>query len=223
MTTKLNYNPPQAPLHIIYRDDDLLILSKPSGLLSVPGKDPAHSDCLETRAKAEFPEALLVHRLDMSTSGVMVMAMNKRAQGILGKQFERRQVQKTYIAEVWAHVEGESGQIDLPLICDWPNRPKQKVCFDTGKPARTEWRVLERREHSTLMRLNPHTGRSHQLRVHMLSLDKETGGHPILGDDLYANPEARAAAPRLMLHAQSITLHHPANGDLVTFEDECGF
>lgn len=218
LAAKLLYDPPQDPLRVIHQDDDLLILSKPSGLLSVPGKNPAHADCLETRAKEAYPEALLTHRLDMGTSGVMVMAMNKRAQGILGKQFERRQVKKTYIADVWGSVKEDSGAIDLPLICDWPNRPMQKVCFDTGKPAQTEWRVLERREHSTLLQLNPHTGRSHQLRVHMLSI-----GHPILGDELYANAEARAAAPRLMLHAQSITLHHPTGGDLVTFEDECGF
>lgn len=218
MAAKLIYDPPQDPLRVLHQDDDLLILSKPSGLLSVPGKHPSHADCLETRAKEAFPNALLTHRLDMGTSGVMVMAMNKRAQGILGKQFERRMIKKTYIAEVWGHVEGESGAIDLPLICDWPNRPKQKVCFETGKSAQTEWEVIERREHSTLMRLKPHTGRSHQLRVHMLSI-----GHAILGDELYATGEALSAAPRLMLHAQSITLHHPNGGDLITFEDECGF
>jgi len=213
----LIYNPPRTPLCVVYKDADLLVLSKPSGLLSVPGKDAAHKDCLETRAKEAFPEALLVHRLDLETSGIFVMAMNKDAQANLGKQFERRKVRKVYTAEVWGHVEGESGVIDLPLRCDWENRPRQMVCYEHGKAAQTHWQVSERLERSTRMRLEPQTGRSHQLRVHMMHLGHEHGGHPILGDPLYAHEEAFSAAPRLLLHAAEIELHHPKDGERVTF------
>jgi tRNA pseudouridine32 synthase/23S rRNA pseudouridine746 synthase len=216
------YLPPHAPyVCVLHRDEDLLVLSKPSGLLSVPGKAPELSDCLETRAKAAFPQALLTHRLDRGTSGIMVMAMNKRAQAILGNHFERRLIHKIYIARVHGHVRDDSGTIDLPLCVDWPNRPVQKVCFQNGRAAKTDWRVIERGDYngaaSTLVELSPLTGRSHQLRVHMLSL-----GHPILGDSLYATGEALEAAPRLMLHAQSITLNHPKDGQRVTFEDGWG-
>ncbi len=223
----LIYNPPMSALKILHRDDDLLVLSKPPKLLSVPGRDPAHQDSLETRAKAAFPTALLVHRLDMETSGIMIMAMNKPAQANLGKQFERRRLRKTYIAKVCGHVESENGTINLPLRCDWPNRPLQMVCYEHGKPSQTDWKVLERGETGgikwSLMHLTPHTGRSHQLRVHMQQLSIETGGHPILGDDFYAHDEAFGAAPRLMLHAQRLELFHPADGRKIMFEDDGGF
>ncbi len=223
------YNPPMhRALSVVYMDDDLLVLSKPSGLLSVPGR---HADCydsLEIRAKKAFPGALLTHRLDGDTSGLMVMARNKRAQSLIGKHFQRRLIAKTYIAVVYGHVQGESGLIDLPLRCDWPNRPRQMVCYEHGKPSQTEWKVLERGVSEdgvqwSRMELKPLTGRSHQLRVHMLSLDKENGGHPILGDELYADPVALNAAPRMLLHAQSLSLHHPKDGELVTFEDKAEF
>lgn len=229
------YNPPKDPLDIIHKDDDLLVLNKPSGLLSVPGRAADHHDCLENRAKDAFPEALLTHRLDCDTSGIMIMAMNKRAQSLIGKHFERRLISKTYIARVWGHVEGDEGMIDLPLRCDWPKRPLQMVCFEHGRASQTGWKVLARETENgiktTLMELSPITGRSHQLRVHMRELgktkqddyNKNEGGHPILGDDLYAHEDAFRCAPRLMLHAQSLTLHHPKDGERVTFESAAPF
>ncbi len=211
----LVYDPPTGPLNVVHVDDHILVLSKPAGLLSVPGKNPEHADCLESRAKAEFPQSLLVHRLDLETSGLFLMAMNKDAQGNLGKQFERRKVRKTYTAEVFGKPAQDSGTIDLPLICDWDRRPMQKVCHDTGKPARTDWHVKMRFEKSTKVRLEPLTGRSHQLRVHMMEI-----GHPILGDPFYAEGEALKASDRLMLHASRLEFHHPEDGRIVVFEDE---
>jgi tRNA pseudouridine32 synthase/23S rRNA pseudouridine746 synthase len=219
------YNPPQTGLCVIHMDNDLLVLSKPSGLLSVPGRREDCKDSLQSRVEAAFPEALLVHRLDMETSGIFLMARNKAAQRHLGLQFERRQMQKTYIARVWGQVEGESGEIDLPLRCYWERRPLQMVCFDDGKPAKTHWQVLSRDTISTRVKLTPHTGRTHQLRVHMLELGRKAmkGGHPILGDDFYAHPDAHKAAPRLQLHAQELELHHPTGGERITITDICDF
>lgn len=199
-------------------DDDLLVVSKPSGLLSVPGKPAELADCMVNRAKAAFPNALLTHRLDMDTSGLLLLAMNKRAQGLIGKHFENRLIKKTYIARVWGRMEKDSGLIDLPLCFDFENRPRQKVCFINGRPSQTKWRVMERDAVSTLVELEPLTGRSHQLRVHMLS-----SGHPIMGDALYAPPEAREGMPRLLLHAHRLALHHPGSGQVVEFEDICPF
>ena len=136
------YTPPQGPLAILYQDNHLIVLDKPSGLLSVPGKGEHLADCLSVRVEKEFPDALMVHRLDMDTSGVFLMARNPEAQSNLGKQFERRKVQKSYIADIWGLPETESGYIDLPLRCDWPNRPLQMVCHDHGKPSQTEWEIL---------------------------------------------------------------------------------
>lgn len=211
------YNPPNDPLVILHHDHELLLVDKPSGLLSVPGKGEHLADCLIARIQAVFPEALLVHRLDRDTSGVMVFAMTPHAQRHLGLQFEKRQVKKTYIARVFGHVEGKDGTVDLPLIVDWPNRPKQHVDFENGKPAVTDWKVLKREENATRMRLFPQTGRSHQLRVHMLEL-----GHPILGDPFYAEGDA-LDAPRLMLHAESLRLRHPDGGKGLTFKAKCPF
>lgn len=213
------YAPPREPhLSVLHADGDLLVLDKPSGLLSVPGKAREHSDCVEARAQQDYADARIVHRLDMDTSGVMVLAMNARAHRHLGLQFERRKTQKTYIAEIWGHLSEETGEVDLPLICDWPNRPKQMVSFEHGKPALTRWQVLERRARTTRVRLFPHTGRSHQLRVHMLSL-----GHPIIGDRFYAEGEALEASNRLALHAESLEFHHPTGGERVTFRAACPF
>ena len=215
----LIYDPPVDPLNIIHRDDDLLVLSKPSNLLSVPGRGADLQDCLEVRARAEFPEALLVHRLDLETSGVFIMALNKNAQRNLGLQFEQRRTEKHYIARVWGHIEEDAGTIDLPLRCDWENRPRQMVCYEHGKPAQTDWEVLERENAGfTRVLLKPITGRSHQLRVHMEQL-----GHPILGEVFYAHEEARDAAERLQLHAESLTIDHPKNGERVTFTDSAPF
>ncbi len=204
------YEPPaDTGLDIIHLDDDLLVVNKPSGLLSVPGKGPDLADCLEARVHKVHPGALIVHRLDRDTSGVFIMAMNACAQRHLGLQFERRHLSKTYQAVVAGRMQADEGQIDLPLIADWPNRPLQKVCHDTGKPALTKWRVLSRGAASTRLELFPHTGRSHQLRVHM----KEVG-HPILGDPLYGDA---AAAPRLLLHAHTLTIRHPSGGAETAF------
>lgn len=214
------YDPPRAPyLRVIYRDDDLLLLSKPSGLLCVPGKAADHADCLERRAQEAFPQARTVHRLDMATSGLVVMALNAKAHRHLGLQFERRHVRKTYIARVWGHIKEDQGAVNLPLICDWPNRPRQKVCYEHGKTAQTEWDVIEREaEAITRVRLSPLTGRSHQLRVHMLAL-----GHPVLGDDFYAEGAALKAAERLQLHAESLSFYHPSDGHRCAFSDPCPF
>ena len=196
--------PPDTGLVIVHRDEHLLVLDKPPGLLSVPGKGPDLADCLEARVKARYPQALRVHRLDRDTSGLVVMALTSHAQRHLGLQFERRKLTKSYVAKVTGVVTGDEGEINLPLIVDWPNRPLQMVCHETGKPALTRWRVIERLATSTRMALEPHTGRSHQLRVHMREL-----GHPILGDSLYGDI---TSAPRLMLHAHTLELHDPGDG-----------
>lgn len=213
------YRPPTEPwLSVLHVDDELLVLTKPSGLLSVAGKPLEHADCLESRARSQYPQARLVHRLDRETSGIVIMAMNAKAHRHLGLQFERRKTSKRYIARVWGSVAEGKGTITLPLSCDWPNRPKQMVDLKAGRSALTEWEVLEREEKATRVALSPLTGRSHQLRVHMLSM-----GHPILGDGFYATGEALEAADRLQLHAESLTLHHPSNGERVTFTDPCPF
>ncbi|RVV96724.1 RNA pseudouridine synthase [Mesobaculum littorinae] len=209
--TSTPYDPPSDPLVLLHVDDDLLIVDKPAGLLSVPGKGEHLADCLQARLEAAYPGALLVHRLDRDTSGVMVFARNPRAQRIIGLQFERRHIRKSYVARVAGRVAEDRGQIDLPLIVDWPNRPLQKVDFETGKPALTDWRVMRRGEDETRMRLLPKTGRSHQLRVHMLNL-----GHPILGDPFYAEGAA-LAYPRMMLHSEELRLRHPDGGAEVRF------
>ncbi|WP_299348590.1 RluA family pseudouridine synthase [uncultured Maritalea sp.] len=213
------YAPPTDPfLDVIHQDDEILVLNKPSGLLTVPGKAAEHADCLEARAQSKFPTSRIVHRLDMDTSGVVIMAMNPEAHRHLGLQFERRHTAKSYVADVFGKVEGDDGTVDLPLRCDWPNRPKQMVDHEQGRNAQTNWSVLERNENWTRMELTPITGRSHQLRVHMLAL-----GHPILGDRFYASGEALDAADRLRLHALSLTVHHPRGGERVTFEAELPF
>jgi len=213
----LDYNPPTDPLTILHRDEDLIVVSKPSGLLSVPGKDPSHQDCLEMRVKSLFNNALLVHRLDMDTSGVMLFAGNPNAQRHLGLQFEKRQLEKSYEALVWGEPEDE-GVVELPLIVDWPNRPLQKVCYETGKAALTHWQLIEKYRFSSRVRLIPKTGRSHQLRVHMKAI-----GHPILGDRFYADGDALVASQRLSLHSRSIRFRHPTGGEWVEFEDPTPF
>ncbi len=205
------YDPPRDPLVILHEDAQLLVVDKPSGLLSVPGKGAHLADCLLSRVQTVFPDALLVHRLDRDTSGVIVFALTRHAQRHLGLQFEKRQTRKTYVARVWGRLAEASGTVDLPLIVDWPNRPLQKVDFETGKPAITDWRRIRANNTESRVRLTPRTGRSHQLRVHMQSI-----GHPILGDPFYATGDARAY-PRLMLHSQSLRLRHPEGGVGVTF------
>lgn len=204
------YAPPQVPLTILHADDDIVVADKPAGLLSVPGRGSERADCLIARLRAEFPTVLLVHRLDLDTSGVIVFALTGQAQVHLGRQFENRRTQKRYVAMVSGHPSEAKGRVDLPLIVDWPNRPRQKVCHETGRPAQTDWRVLRQEGPNARLRLRPITGRSHQLRVHMLAI-----GHPILGDPLYATGTA-LAHPRLMLHAQSLRLRHPDGGKGLT-------
>ncbi len=211
------YAPPDTPLNILHQDHQILLVDKPAGLLSVPGKGPHLADCLITRIQMAFPEALLVHRLDRDTSGVMVFALTSSAQRHLGLQFENRQTRKTYVARVWGHVAEKTGTVDLPLIVDWPNRPLQKVDHETGKSAITDWRVQRYEETATRIRLYPKTGRSHQLRVHMREI-----GHPILGDPFYATGPARDA-PRLMLHSESLRLRHPDGGKGLTFRAPAPF
>ena len=211
------YNPPVSPLDIVQADHEILVVNKPTGLLSVPGKGPELADCLIARLQAAYPEALLVHRLDRDTSGVMVFALSPHAQRHLGLQFEKRQVRKVYVARVAGVVADDKGVVDLPLIVDWPNRPMQKVDHETGKSAVTEWRVLRRLDDETRVRLYPKTGRSHQLRVHMREI-----GHPILGDPFYASGAA-LAHPRLMLHAESLRFRHPDGGAGMTFSAKAPF
>ena len=211
------YFPPDVPLNILHHDHELLLVDKPSGLLSVPGRGEHLADCLISRIQAVFPDALLVHRLDRDTSGVMVFAMTRHAQRHLGLQFERRMTKKTYVARVYGHVEEREGHIDLPLIVDWPNRPIQHVDHEIGKQAITDWKVMRYDEGETRMRLTPLTGRTHQLRVHMLEI-----GHPILGDPFYATGPARDA-PRLMLHAETLRVRHPDGGKGLTFKAKCPF
>ncbi len=206
MTDGSAYDPPQDPLEILHDDHEVLLVNKPAGLLSVPGKGEHLADCLLARVQMVFPTALLVHRLDRDTSGVMVFALTPHAQRHLGLQFEKRQTKKTYVARVWGEMADRTGTVDLPLIVDWPNRPRQKVDHETGKAAVTDWRVMRTGRGETRVRLSPKTGRSHQLRVHMLAL-----GHPILGDPFYATGAARAH-PRLMLHSETLQFRHPDGG-----------
>lgn len=202
-------------MRLVHLDAALVVINKPSGLHSVPAKPPGPQDCAEARVRAVFPEARSVHRLDRDTSGLMVYARSALAQRHLGWQFERRQVSKGYVARVAGCVAGEAGRIDLPLACDWPNRPRQMVCRERGRAALTDWRVIAREADATRLALAPHTGRSHQLRVHCLAL-----GHPILGDPLYGDraPGDAALGPRLQLHAERIGFRHPIGGAHVSFE-----
>ncbi|MCW3782377.1 RluA family pseudouridine synthase [Defluviimonas salinarum] len=216
--TDAAYNPPADPLNVIHADHAILVIDKPAGLLSVPGKGEDLADCLIARVQMVYPEALLVHRLDRDTSGVIVFALTRHAQRELSAQFEGRKTKKTYRARLWGHLEPKEGRVDLPLIVDWPNRPRQHVNHETGKPAQTDWKVLGHDpDGTTRVRLMPITGRSHQLRVHMREL-----GHPILGDALYAEGDARDF-PRLMLHAESLRCNHPETGRGMTFSAPCPF
>jgi len=209
---------PSQAIEALYADDTLLVLDKPSGLLAVPGRGTDKQDCLSARVQARYPDALIVHRLDMATSGLMVMARGASAQRALSQAFAAREVNKRYIAVVFGRLEAPLegwGIIDLPIIVDWPNRPLRIVDHQLGKPSLTRWRVLGYEENgtSTRVELEPITGRSHQLRVHLREL-----GHPILGDALYAPPDVQAQASRLLLHAGSLGFVHPATGEWLMFE-----
>jgi len=207
----------------LYADDTLLVVDKPSGLLAVPGRGVDKQDCLSARVQARYPDALIVHRLDMSTSGLMLMARGPAAQRALSKAFAAREVTKRYIAVVAGRLEAPAdgwGVIDLPIIVDWPNRPLRIVDPIRGKPSLTRWRVLGHDEAGlrTRIELEPVTGRSHQLRVHLREL-----GHPILGDALYAPPDMQALSGRLLLHAWSLSFLHPLSGEALAFERPAPF
>ena len=189
-------------LRIVHIDEALLVVDKPAGLLSVPGRGEEGLINLTAQVQAEQPDALIVHRLDQATSGLMLFARSIAMQRVLSMAFASRQVHKRYVAVVMGSVEQDSGRIDAPLLADWPRRPRQRVDLQQGKPALTHWRVLERHADHTRLELEPVTGRSHQLRVHLMFI-----GHPIVGDTLYA-PEPQRA-PRLLLHATQLSLRHP--------------
>lgn len=203
---------------IVHRDDRLLVLDKPSGLLAVPGRGPDLQDCLARRVQELFPTALVVHRLDRDTSGLMLMALDASAQRELGRQFEQRQVQKHYQCIVRGVPECSSGLVDLPIARDPARPPRYRIDQDTGRPSQTGWQVLERLEDRARLDVKPITGRSHQIRLHLATL-----GHPILGDPLYADDETRGLAPRLLLHATLLAITHPANGQSVEWRSECPF
>lgn len=194
---------------MVYCDDRLIVVEKPAGLLSVPGRGADKQDCLSARVQREFADALVVHRLDMATSGLFLMARGAQAQRTLSIAFAGREVRKLYVALVAGRMPASEGEIDMPLIADWPNRPRQKVDQETGKPSRTLWRAIayDAASDTTRVELEPVTGRSHQLRVHLMAV-----GHPILGDALYAPPSVQGLAPRLMLHATQLELTHPSSG-----------
>jgi len=218
------------PLQIVYADEVLLVLEKPSGLLSVPGRGEDKQDSLSARAQACHADALVVHRLDRDTSGLILMARGRHAQSVLSKAFANRRVHKRYQAVVFGlppkPVQGGWGVIDLPLALDWPNRPRHIVDPVQGKPSVTRWKPLPEpwcgttpvTATCTRLELEPVTGRSHQLRVHLQAL-----GHPILGDTLYAPPEAQALAARLLLHACFLAFRHPITGEEMEFNSSVPF
>ena len=206
------------PVPVLYSDDALIVIDKPAGLLSVPGRGEHLQDCAATRLQASFADARVVHRLDQPTSGLMLFARGAAAQRSLSQAFEARRVGKRYTAVVAGLVADNEGSIDLPLACDWPNRPRQQVDRVNGKSSTTRWRVVSRdtAQGTTRVELEPLTGRSHQLRVHLLAI-----GHPIVGDALYAPAELQAA--RLMLHASALTIAHPRDARPMNFVSPAPF
>lgn len=219
----IEYNPPQTPwLDEIYRDNHILVLNKPSGLLSVPGNRPEYQDSAMVRVQQKYGFTEPAHRLDMATSGILLFALSKNAEKELKRQFREREPKKHYQALVWGKMGqsvGEQGTINLPLICDWENRPRQKICFERGKHAVTFYEILAHYPNNTTrVKLTPYTGRSHQLRVHSLAL-----GHPIIGDKFYANPLAKSLSPRLCLHAEYLAITHPITHEPMAFESKPPF
>ena len=196
--------PPKGDIEYVYSDNQIIIVEKPANMLSVPGNTIEKQDCLIHRVQQRFSGARIVHRLDFSTSGLMVIARNGEAHRNLSLQFQNRKTEKAYVAKVYGHPEMESGEINLPLRCDWEKRPRQIIDFQQGKSAQTFWKILKRLKNSCRLRLTPVTGRTHQLRVHMMVL-----GHPILGDEFYAHQDAFEMADRLCLHATELTITHP--------------
>ncbi|MCA1768366.1 MAG: RNA pseudouridine synthase [Idiomarina sp.] len=211
--TLLHYQPPTTPfLKTLYEDGQLLVVNKAAGILSVPGKRPEHKDSVYARVQRVHPEIRVVHRLDMATSGILLLAKTKAAQSHLNRQFQNRTTHKKYSARVWGKLPALQGEIELPLSCDWPNRPRQHMDFFTGKPSTTFYQVTEFDGRCSHVELTPHTGRSHQLRVHMQAI-----GCPILGDKFYAHSEAFSAAERLLLHAEYLAVTHPETEQPIEF------
>ena len=206
-----------TPLHV---DAACIVVVKPAGLPAVPGRGEHLQDCMAARVQAQFADALVVHRLDMATSGLMLFARGAFAQRTLSRAFEKRVVHKRYVAVVHGCIEPPDGEIDLPLRADWPNRPRQMVDTVHGKPSLTRYRVLahDPLANTSRVMLEPVTGRTHQLRVHLLAI-----GHPILGDALYAPVAVQALAGRLLLHAESLTFVHPVNGQTLCVSSEPPF
>lgn len=225
----MKYQPPESAIELVFQDEDILVVNKPAGLLSVPGR--IHKDCLISRLQTNFPDVRCVHRLDMETSGLMVLALHKPAQVHLNKQFEQRRISKRYLARVIGVPETQSDEINLPLICDWPNRPRQKVDYDLGKQAQTYWQVKQREGYTSLIDLQPVTGRSHQLRVHLWHI-----GLPIVADSLY-QPESMTVQQKaavatiikqtrrqqLHLHSYHLSFDHPGSGNVVSFNRPADF
>ncbi len=199
-------------IEYVYNDEQIIVIDKPANMLSVPGRTPDKQDCLIRRGQKRFLEARIVHRLDFSTSGLMVIAQNRESHRTLSRQFENRETEKTYVAKVFGQPEKTSGVLDQPLRCDWERRPLQIVDYQLGKKALTRWRAIERFENSCLVELSPTTGRTHQLRVHMQAM-----GHPILGDELYAHEAAYSMADRLNLHAKELIINHPVENSRMSF------
>lgn len=207
-------------ISLLFSDQHLLAVNKPYDLLTVPGRGPDKQDCLINRLLRDYPNARIVHRLDYATSGIVLIPLSHESQKQLGWQFEKRTMSKSYIAQVYGLLKEDSGRVDLPLICDWPNRPKQMVDHQQGKPAQTDYQVLERdtERNTTRVKLTPITGRSHQLRVHMQAL-----GHPICGDFFYAQGPSLEAADRLLLHAARLAFKHPISGETIELVSEPDF
>ncbi|WP_028451533.1 pseudouridine synthase [Chitinilyticum aquatile] len=202
--------PPDTGLDLVFADAHLVVVNKPAGLLSVPGRGEHKADCMLARVAKDFPDAMTVHRLDMDTSGLLVFGRGPEMQRALSILFMDRHVDKRYVALVEGNLAHDSGSIDLPLNVDWPNRPKHRVDFEEGKPSLTRFEKLgfDADLDASRVALEPVTGRSHQLRVHLLAI-----GHPILGDTLYATPAGLAKSPRLCLHAEFLALPHPVSGE----------
>ncbi len=207
-------------IEFLFEDEHLIAVNKPAGLLSVPGRGPDNQDCVISRVQALRPNSRIIHRLDMATSGILLIAQNLESLRAFSKLFEDRQIDKHYIAVVDGLLETPQGEIELPLVCDWPNRPKQKVCHESGKHAKTQYQTVseDQNKKSTRLKLIPVTGRSHQLRVHMLSL-----GHPILGDEFYGSEQSQKAASRLLLHATQLEFTHPFTSEKITIHSTPDF
>ena len=214
-------SPATAETHaVLYVDDQLIVVDKPTRLLSVSGRGEDKQDCLIARVNHDYPDALIVHRLDFDTSGIVVLARGKVMHRALSIAFQEREVDKRYVAVVDGKLMAANGEVSLPLLVDWPNRPLHKVDFDNGKPSLTRFRLLayDAATHSTRVELTPETGRTHQLRVHMQAL-----GHVILGDPLYAEAAVRAKAERLLLHAEFLAFAHPQDGRRLEFTHPAPF